>query len=577
MFKKHLSLFLALASCALLVLPRSQAVASKRQTGGNPAYVRNQILVKLKAKFQPERDNVGLPNEPQNQLARELVPRGGRRAEALADDLQQPLYVIELDDYTSVETAIDAALQDPRVEYAEPDRLLEPAETVPNDERFADMWSLYNNGAGGKVGADIAATRAWDLTTGSDDVVVAITDTGVDIGHQDLTANIWTNPNEIAGNGLDDDNNGLIDDVNGWNFKDDTNAVFDLNGNDYHGTFVSGIVGAVGNNGIGITGVAWHVKLMPLKFISGGSGTTSGAIKAINYAVAQKRKGVNVRVINASWGPSAIECSNSFSQSLKDAITAAGNREILFVCSAGNGICGASRSLGDDLDVAPEYPAAWGGELTNVLSVAAIDRNDGVPEWSNFGRTSVGVAAPGVQVLSTAPRTFAGSTGFYTMDEGTSFAAPYVTGIAALLAAREPSLTAAQIKQRIIATAEPILPLASKVTSAGRANAYNALANRTAALPALGITKVVVTKKFIDIDGLGFVQGAMDVEVNGTTVASARYDSAYALGNGSFTHVFAKLPKADIKALFPVGTAVRVTVINRNTGERSNALSVTKQ
>jgi subtilisin family serine protease len=577
MFKKHISLFIAVATCAILLIPQSKVYSKKQNAPFGQGYVANQILVKIKARSQAETDNPGLPNQPQTELAREVVPQGGVSAAALAGDLQEGLFLVELDGNTSVEEAIQQAFKDPRVEYAEPNRLIEPADTMPNDERFNEMWSLFNNGSTGKAGADIAAPRAWDLTQGSENLVVAITDTGVDSGHQDLAANIWTNPNEIANNGVDDDNNGLVDDINGWNFKDDNKNVFDINGSDYHGTFVSGIVGATGNNGIGITGVAWRVKLMPLKFISNGSGDTAGAIRAINYAVAQKKKGINVRVINASWGPSASECSNSFTQSLKDAIAAAGNQDILFVCSAGNGICGPSRSIGDDLDVAPEYPAAWGGELNNVLSVAAVDRNDGAPIWSNFGRTSVGVAAPGVLVLSTGPRNFEGSPGIYVTDNGTSFAAPYVTGIAALLAAREPNLTAAQLKQRIISTAEPILPLASKVTSSGRANAYNALANRTAATPALGITKVVVTKKFIDIDGLGIVEGQMAVEVNGMIVSQGKYDPAYALGNGTLSHVYAKLPKPDIKALFPAGVPVNVTVVNRTTGERSNVLSVTRQ
>src|SRR5204863_6882321 len=136
------------------------------------------------------------------------------------------LFLINLNDTLSVEEAIQQAQSDPRVAYAEPDRLLEPSETLPNDPRFGEMWSLLNNDVFGKIGADVGATRAWDLTTGSDSVVVAITDTGVDIAHPDLAANIWANPNEIAGNGIDDDNNGLIDDVNGWNFQDNNNTVF---------------------------------------------------------------------------------------------------------------------------------------------------------------------------------------------------------------------------------------------------------------------------------------------------------------------------------------------------------------
>jgi subtilisin family serine protease len=574
MIKRHLSLLLALCVCAVLLVPQAKVYSQKgRQPEDN--FVARQILVKFKADAHLSPDRSQSLN--QNQLAQELLQEGGTKAEALAGDLQNDLFLLTLDDNLSVEEAIQRAQSDPRVAYAEPDRLIVPS-AVPNDSLFTSMWSLLNNDVFGKTGADIGATLAWDLTTGSDTVVVAITDTGVDIGHQDLTANIWTNPNETAGNGVDDDGNGLIDDINGWNFKDDNPTLFNSISGDFHGTFTTGIIGAVGNNGIGVTGVAWQVKLMPLKFISEGSGTISGAIKAINYAVAQKKKGINVRAINASWGPGRGDCGDSFSAALKDAIIAAGNANILFVSSAGNGVCG-SNGAGDDLDIAPEYPAAWSGELSNAISVAAVDKTDAVPFWSNRGHLNVGVAAPGVSVYSTVPRGYVGlpDVASYVPDSGTSFAAPYVTGIAALLAAREPALSAAQIKQRILSTAEPLLPLASKVSSSGRANAYNALINRVASTPALGLTSVQVSKKFVDLDGLGFVQGAMVVEVNGVPLGNTKYDGTYTLANGSFTRIFVKAPKPDIRAAFPVGVPVNVTVSNRNTGERSNVVVVTKQ
>jgi subtilisin family serine protease len=575
MIKRHISLFLALCACAVLLVPQAK-VYSQKGTEPGDNYVARQILIKLKSPSQFSPDSPQARN--QNQLADEILQESGTRAEALAGELQNDLFLLELNGNLSVEEAIRRAQNDPRVEYAEPNRLLVPSETLPDDSLFQLMWSLRNNDIFGKAGADIGATRAWDLTTGSESVVVAITDTGVDIGHQDLAANIWTNPNETVGNGVDDDGNGMIDDINGWNFKEDNATVFNSINGDFHGTFTTGIVGAVGNNGIGVTGVAWQVKLMPLKFISDGSGSIAGAIKAINYAVAQKKKGINVRVINASWGPGRSDCSDSFSASLKDAIVAAGNNNILFVSSAGNGICG-SNSSGDDLDVAPEYPAAWSGELTNAISVAAVDKTDAVPFWSNRGHLNVGVAAPGVSVYSTVPRGYLGlsEVASYIPDSGTSFAAPYVTGIAALLAAREPALTAAQIKQRIIATSEPLLPLASKVTASGRVNAYNALTNQVSPRPALGLTSAQISKKFVDLDGLGFVQGAMVLEINGVPFGNTKYDGAYTLANGSFTRIFVKAPKPDIRAAFPVGVPVNVTVFNRNTGERSNVLVVTKQ
>jgi subtilisin family serine protease len=583
MIKRHLPLLLIVFACALLLIPQAK-VYSQKSAKTNSGYVARQILIKLKTDAQLSsyipQSTTEAAQVPQSidgqQVARELLPEIGINAEMLGGALQNNLFLVEFNENVSVEEAIQRAQSDPRVAYAEPDKLIEPS-VIPNDSRFGEMWSLLNNDIFGKAGADISATRAWDLTTGSNDVVVAITDTGVDIGHQDLAANIWVNPNEIAGNGIDDDSNGFIDDVNGWNFKDDNKTVFNSIDGDFHGTFVSGVVGAVGNNEIGVTGVAWQVKLMPLKFISEGSGSISGAIKAINYAVAQKKKGINIRAINASWGPGRSDCADSFSASLKDAIVAAGNQNILFVSSAGNGVCGTSS--GDNMDTAPEYPAAWSGELSNAISVAAVDKTDAVPFWSNYGHQNVGVAAPGVSVLSTVPRGYVGlpDVASYVPDSGTSFAAPYVTGIAALLAVREPSLTATQIKQRIISTVEPLLPLASKVAGSGRVNAYNALTNQVAPIAPLAVNSIQVSKKFADIDGLGFVQGAMVVEINGVPFGNTKYDGTYTMANGSFTRIFVKAPKPDMRAAFPVGVPVNVTVFNKNTGVRSPVFTFTQR
>jgi subtilisin family serine protease len=360
--------------------------------------------------------------------------------------------------------------------------------------------------------------------------------------------------------------------VHGWNFQGNNKDVFNNATVDRHGTFVSGIVGAVGNNSIGVSGVAWHVKIMPLKFID-TTGDTADAIRAINYAIAQKKKGVNVRVINASWGPGRADCADSFSKSLRNAISAAGDAGILFVCSAGNGVCGDD-GFGDNLDDAPEYPAAWAGELSNVISVGAVTRTDDLLYFSNYGHASVSVAAPGDgQVTSVFP-----GDGYGTWSPGgTSFSAPHVTGIAALLAAREPSLTPNQVKQRIISTAEPILSLASKTATSGRANAYNALTNHTPAKPALGIGSVSNNKKFVFIDGLGFTEGAMVVEVNGVAIGKSRYDETYALQNGTTTHIFVKLGKTGVKETFPQFQQVSVTVLNQQTGERSPVYSLSRR
>lgn len=574
--KKYVVIFLAVVLFPFLFISQKTAYSNK-QSPSEGGYVPNQVLVKMKSEIH--RDFAS-----RRRFADEILSARRFRAESLdietpvltdADETQTGVMLVQLDGSLSVEEAIREAESDPRVDFAEPNLRLAPAETIPNDALFNSMWALHNPTV---TGADIAATRAWDITTGSNNVVVAITDTGVDIQHPDLAANIWTNPGEIPNNNIDDDNNGLVDDINGWNFQDNNNRLFDSISFDAHGTSVAGIIGAVGNNGAGITGVSWNVKLMPLKFISNGSGDTSGAVKAINYAIAQKNKGVNVRVINASWGPTGASCNDSFSKSLKKAIEAAGKAGITFVCSAGNGDCGPNRN-GDDLDAAPEYPASWGGELSNVLSVTAVDSTDAVPGFSNFGHTNISVAAPGFAVLTTVPRGFAGlpDIASYGTQTGTSFSAPHITGIAALLAAREPALTAEQIKQRIITTAEPILPLASKIKSAGRANAFNALTNALPAVSAPGISAIQTSKKMVDIDGLGFVAGQTVVEVNGVVIGNSKYSSDFALANNTHTRITVKLGKAGMNTTFPLNVAVNVTVFNQTTNLRSPVFSFTRR
>jgi subtilisin family serine protease len=222
----------------------------------------------------------------------------GTSTEALSPAEPEGSFLISLNGKMSVEDAVAQASKDPRVEYAEPNFLCYKTDTPPNDPFFGEMWGLNNSGpstSSVKAGADISAIRAWDLTTGSEAVVVAVIDTGAYLQHVDLASNAWVNPREIRGNGLDDDANGLVDDVNGWNFFANNNRVYTDPDADGHGTHVAGTIGAVGNNGLGVTGVAWQVKLMSLKFLDKTPGSIDGAVRAINYAIEQKRRGVNVR------------------------------------------------------------------------------------------------------------------------------------------------------------------------------------------------------------------------------------------------------------------------------------------
>jgi large repetitive protein len=324
------------------------------------------------------------------------------------------------------------------------------------------MWQLHNkpfNEYVGKQGADVGAVRAWDITTGSRDVVVAILDTGVELTHPDLAANAWINPREVPNNGLDDDKNGLVDDVNGWNFLHDNNQLFEDAEVDYHGSHIAGIIGAVGNNKIGTTGVAWRVSLMALKVLDGhgNKGLIANSVKAINYVITQKRAGANVRVINASW------VNEEESRAVRDAIEAAGRAGIVFICAAGNDA--------KNLDQDPIYPAARSADLDSVISVAATDRFDNLQPFSNYGRKTISVAAPGTDILGL------GVGGQYAEHSGTSMATAQVSGIAVLMVAHDPSFTPARIKRRMISTAEPIAGLSACCVGVGRAHAFNALTN----------------------------------------------------------------------------------------------------
>jgi thermitase len=320
----------------------------------------------------------------------------------------------------------------------------------PNDPRFHEQWALHNGGdKGGKEHADIAALDAWQATKGSQDVVVAVLDSGVDFTHIDLRENMWFRPDNIPQ--YTDNELGTINDLNGYNGTDAIADPMDDNG---HGTHCAGIIGAEGDNGEGIAGINWQVRIMPLKFMGrGGFGTTNDAIEAINYAIDRKKKGVNLRIISASWG------SIQRSKALEDTIRAAGDAGILFVAAAGNN--------SSNNDSWPHYPSNY--DLPNMISVAALDRNDALASFSNFGKRSVHLAAPGKDILSTWLKDG------YREASGTSMATPYVSGVAALIAAREPDISMQDLKKRLLESVDKLPSLDGKVATGGRLCAANAL------------------------------------------------------------------------------------------------------
>jgi len=348
----------------------------------------------------------------------------------------------------------------PAVASIEPELVFHAA-AVPGDAAFASQWGLSNVGQyAGLVGADIGATRAWDVTTGSRSVVVAVLDSGLDIAHPDLAANVWTNPGEVV-DGKDNDGSGYADDLHGWNFIDNTADVRDGYG---HGTHVAGIIGAVGGNGIGVAGVNWQVSLMPLKVQdSRGVGTTSAVIAALHYVTKMRRDhGINIVAANASWGAAA-----GSSIVVQEAIRAQGDVGITFVAAAGNS--------GSDNDLVPRFPAGY--DLPNVISVAALTSNNTLAEISNYGRTSVDLAAPGAVIQSTFPG------GTYGILSGTSMAAPHVSGVVALLAAAKPGIGVADVRAAILGSTTPVASLFGKTVTGGRLNAAGALAAIGAGVP----------------------------------------------------------------------------------------------
>src|SRR3989338_4130451 len=283
----------------------------------------------------------------------------------------------------SVEEGIQKYLQNPDVEYVQPNYILRIKTTTPNDTGYANLWGLHNTGqtvnnTSGIVDADIDAPEAWDITTGSDNVVIAVIDSGVAYDHPDLKDNIWTNPGETScTDGIDNDGNGYVDDCKGWDFVGNDNAPYDFNG---HGTHISGTIAAKGNNGLGVVGVNWNVRIMPIRtFDASDSVTTANLISGIQYAT---QGGANI--INGSWG------SYSYNQALFDAIKAFGQAGGLFIAASGN--------KSNNNDLYPIYPSSYNSPY--IISVAATDQNDTLASFSNYGATSVDVGAPGVNIYS---------------------------------------------------------------------------------------------------------------------------------------------------------------------------------
>ncbi|MGI2258832.1 S8 family serine peptidase [Shewanella sp. GXUN23E] len=438
---------LALAVSGALLLGATPAIAK------TASYETDSLLVMFK-------DNASAAERAQ---ARQLV-RGvmqDKNADGM-DDRYKTLFGgklarLSVKKGVDIEQAAKILSRHPAVQYAEPNYILRALGT-PDDPRYPEMWGLNNTGqSGGTVDADVDAPEAWDISTGDDSVIIGVIDTGVDYNHEDLAGNIWVNPGEIAGNGIDDDGNGVIDDIHGFSAYNDNGDPMDGNG---HGTHVSGTIGAEGNNGVGVVGVNWDVTIIGCQFLSAaGNGSTADAIECIDYFTDLKvNRGVDVRATNNSWG------GGDFSQALKDSIDAAGDAGIMFVAAAGNCRTGAPAR---DIDQVPSYPASY--DSAAILAVSMTTRNDALDSCSHWGPVSVDMGAPGSGILSTTP----GNS--YSVYSGTSMASPHVAGAAALVWSVNPALDIAEMKNLLMNTGDPLPELNGKTVSGNRLNLRAAL------------------------------------------------------------------------------------------------------
>jgi len=381
-----------------------------------------------------------------------------RIQESMKASIESAFGIQETQKFTLIDVSVYRTFEDkeqtlvelnanPFVEYAEPDYYRYKKINIPNDSRFSDLWGLYNTGQNnGSPDADIDAPEAWDLSTGNPDVVVAVLDSGVDYNHEDLKANMWKNPGEIPNNGIDDDGNGYVDDYHGIDAIVSSGDPMDDDG---HGTHASGSVAAVGNNGLGVTGVCWSCRIMALRFLSkDGGGSISDEIEGIQYAVNQ-----GVKIVSGSFG------EYSFSRSEKEAIDAARNSGVLFMFAVGND--------GENNETEPHYPSSNNSE--NIIAVGVSDRNDRLVSWSDYGITTVDVAAPGDDIYSTV------LNNGYQSESGTSMATPHVAGLAALLKSFRPNLNWLDIKNLILDNGDLIPSAAGKLVSGSRINAFKTL------------------------------------------------------------------------------------------------------
>jgi subtilisin family serine protease len=524
--------YLAQGPAGRLPDPSQAKVHKRTDLGKGPKYVPGELLVRFK------------PGTSREAMLSSHAKAGGMIEREFKS--VERLHLVKLSGGATLKRALREYRHDPNVLYVEPNYVVH-ALTLPNDPLFPQQWGLSNTGQdGGTPGADIHAPQAWGITTGSSDVVVAVIDSGIDYTHPDLAPNMFSttncNPNG-SGTGA-----GTVSPCFGIAPVYNTSDPMDDFG---HGTHVAGIIGAAGNNGLGVSGVNWNVALVACKFLdASGSGSTGDAITCLDYVKTLKDQGANVVATNNSWGGS------TFSQALSDAIQANQQDGILFIAAAGNSF--------QDNDVFPTYPANL--FLPNLLSVAATTRMDAVATFSNTGAHTVHLGAPGQEILSTLP----GAT--YGIDTGTSMSAPFVTGVAALLAAADPTRDWRAIRNLLLAGGDTIPALASTVTGK-RLNAYGALAcsNSTVAsrlqptiLNTSGAVGSPVLLVYLDIDCAQPNGPVSVISPSGSTINLVDDGTGVdqAAGDGTFSGQWTPQALGSYALTFPGGDSVNVQVLS---------------
>jgi hypothetical protein len=542
MTKRIILSILALLGLALWDTGHRSQYAAQPQ---NPAlsHIADEVIVRF-------RDGV---DETAKELARFRVLGNRKKAFKTVRGLE----VIKLPRNVSVQEAIDLYEQDQNVLYAEPNYILSLTgktglTATPNDPSFGSLWGLTK----------INAPAAWNITTGSNNVVVAVLDTGTDYNHVDLQANIFNNPVECVADGVDNDGNGYVDDCRGINVAYGTSDPMDDNN---HGTHVAGTIGAVGNNGIGVVGVNWNVKILTCKFFdASGSATTEAAIECLDYVKEMKdlyvssngTQGANIVATSNSWG------GGGFSQALYDAIDAQRESDILFITAAGNGnIFG----VGVNNDTTPFYPCTY--YLPNIICVAATTSNDSKAGFSNYGRRTVHVGAPGNSILSTLP----GNT--YGSSSGTSMATPHVSGLAALLKAQNPSRDWRAIKNLIMAGGDTIKSMTNTITGKRiNANGGMTCSNKVIQTRILPIASTISASPGVPVN-LGYLNincansnGNVNVSVSPGNTSVTLLDNGsgadLAAGDGIYSAQWTPTAAGTYTLTFPGNDQITVNVAN---------------